>query len=198
MNPYDVLGIRQGAGQDEIRAAYREKVKQYHPDQYKGHPLAGLAEEKLREINEAYEVLIKNNGAGATGASYSGSRSGGANRFSSVRMHLQQNNLNAAQQLLDSISDRSAEWHYLQGVVYLRKGWYDKAREHLGTAAGMEPDNSEFVAAFNSLNNMQYNYRQGGYRRGGMDNATVCNVCTTLYCADCCCECMGGDLIRCC
>ncbi|HHV41428.1 MAG TPA: DnaJ domain-containing protein [Clostridiaceae bacterium] len=60
-NPYDVLGVRPGASQDEIKRAYRELVKKYHPDHYKNHPLEELAIEKMQEINEAYDALTSGN-----------------------------------------------------------------------------------------------------------------------------------------
>ena len=60
MNPYEVLGVKPGASQEEIKSAYRKLVKQYHPDQYGDNPLKNLAEEKLAEINKAYD-MIKNN-----------------------------------------------------------------------------------------------------------------------------------------
>jgi len=62
-NPYEVLGLKPGATQEEIKTAYRELAKKYHPDRYQDNPLNDLAEEKMREINEAYETLI----AGAKG-----------------------------------------------------------------------------------------------------------------------------------
>ena len=62
MNPYEVLGVKQGASQEEIKSAYRKLVKQYHPDQYVNNPLKDLAQEKLAEINKAYEMLRNSEG----------------------------------------------------------------------------------------------------------------------------------------
>lgn len=56
-NYYDVLGVTSQATADDIRTAYRELVKKYHPDQYRDHPLQSVAEEKLQQVNEAYAVL---------------------------------------------------------------------------------------------------------------------------------------------
>ncbi len=56
-NPYTVLGIKPGATDEEIKKAYHELAKKYHPDHYHGHPLKSLAEEKMAEINEAYDTL---------------------------------------------------------------------------------------------------------------------------------------------
>ena len=70
-DPYKVLGIKHGASYDEIKKAYRELAKKYHPDRYQNNPLADLAEEKMREINEAYDELMKNSGGGYQYQSYS-------------------------------------------------------------------------------------------------------------------------------
>ena len=56
-SPHEVLGVRPGASPEEIKKAYRELVKKYHPDRYKDHPLESLAKEKMQEINEAYDAL---------------------------------------------------------------------------------------------------------------------------------------------
>lgn len=51
---YEVLGVQRGAGEDEIKKAYRQAAKKYHPDL---HPGDKDCEEKFKEVNEAYEVL---------------------------------------------------------------------------------------------------------------------------------------------
>ena len=58
-NPYEVLGVKEGASDEEIKKAYRELVKKYHPDKYVNNPLADLAAEKMKEINDAYDALTK-------------------------------------------------------------------------------------------------------------------------------------------
>ncbi len=64
-SPYEVLGVSPGASADEIKKAYRNLVKQYHPDNYKNHPLENLAKEKMQEINEAYDQLTNPNSRSA-------------------------------------------------------------------------------------------------------------------------------------
>lgn len=71
-NPYKVLGVSDDATNEEIRAAYLSLVKKYHPDKYTDPDLKALANEKLKEINEAYDQLTKNPGRTASSAgSYS-------------------------------------------------------------------------------------------------------------------------------
>ena len=72
MNPYEVLGVREGASEAEIKAAYKKLVKKYHPDRYANNPLADLAEEKMQEINQAYDMLMNNSGGGQSYSSQSG------------------------------------------------------------------------------------------------------------------------------
>ncbi len=207
-NPYEVLGIKEGASQEEIKKAYREQVKKYHPDLHQSNPLYQLAEEKLREINEAYEYLSKNKGTSQRGGSRWGGRAnndgwnaqstGGNETFTQVRMHIRSGNIGAAESLLDSISERTAEWHYLKGLVFLRKGWHDEAFSSIQTAANMDPSNFEYRDALNRMGRNNATYRGGAQGRGYNQGPDLCTMCQCLWCSDCCCECAGGDLIECC
>lgn len=206
-NPYKVLGVNEGATNEEIRAAYLSLVKKYHPDKYTDPDMKQLANEKLKEINEAYDQLTKNPGktasSGYSGAAYGAGGHGGsysgpeADRFIRARGLINAGNLDGAKTILDSIQTRNAEWYYLYGIIYLRQGWYDKAREFLGRAYRTEPGNAEYAQAYNTLR-----YTGNPYSRPRQStsygNCSACDICTGLMCADCCCECMGGDLIRCC
>ena len=206
-NPYKVLGVNEGASNEEIRAAYLSLVKKYHPDKYTDPDMKQLANEKLKEINEAYDQLTKNPGktasSGYSGAAYGAGGHGGsysgpeADRFVRARSLINAGNLDGAKTILDSIQTRNAEWYYLYGIIYLRQGWYDKALEFLGRAYRTEPGNSEYAQAYNTLR-----YTGNPYSRPRQStsygNCSACDICSGLMCADCCCECMGGDLIRCC
>ena len=75
-DPYSVLGVSQSASDEEVKKAYRELARKYHPDNYQNNPLADLAEEKMKEINEAYDAITKQRSGGYqqtnAGASYGG------------------------------------------------------------------------------------------------------------------------------
>ena len=200
MNPYEVLGVPEGADEETIKRAYRELVKKYHPDRYVNNPLADLASEKLKEINKAYDMLT-NKASGGQGSystnygGYSGNHQYSRNAsFQGVRMLIQQRRFAEAEQMLSGLS-KTAEWHYLMGVIYINRGWYDKGRSLIQTAVNMDPNNLEYRATLNSFQAQNGQYRSMGNMGGGMD---TCDCCSSMLCADCCCECMGGDLIPCC
>lgn len=64
-NPYKILGVREGASQEEIKKAYKTLAKKYHPDKYVDNPLQELADNKMRQINSAYDQLTKGGGSGS-------------------------------------------------------------------------------------------------------------------------------------
>ncbi|MEG0771875.1 DnaJ domain-containing protein [Clostridium sp.] len=199
-NPYEILGVRQGASEEEIKKAYRELVKQYHPDKYENNPLKNLAEDKLREINEAYDTLMKGFQGSTGNGGYSNTSTGnyGTNNniFQEIRMEINRGNLNGAEAKLNAIPNRNGEWNFLMGMIHFRKGWFDSAYRLFNTACSMEPNNFEYRQMLNELNNRQQNYRQTYYGRSGR-NDDMCggNMCLKIWALDTCCECMGGDCI---
>lgn len=196
MNPYEVLGIKPGASEDEIKKAYKELVKQYHPDKYVNNPLQSLAEDKMRDINAAYDTLRKNGGSSNGGSNYNSSGDDAGLR--EARAFIQARNLAAAEAKLNSISTHNAEWNFLYGVVLINKGWYDKGLEHLRTAVSMDPNNFEYRQTLNSFQQRSNGYSNNYYRTTGNTGADPCSCCLDLWCLDSICECFGGDIIGCC
>lgn len=213
MNPYEVLGVSESASDEEIKRVYRELVRKYHPDQYMNNPLGDLAAEKLKQVNSAYDEIQKLRKGGANrggyqsgGSSWSGRANQGGQRYSqrqswnpgsgteafaAVREALNRNDLTQAESLLSGLP-RTAEWHYLTGIVQSRRGWYAAAYQSFSQAAAMDPGNREYQEAMYRM--QQVNGRYAG--RGGEPD--WCSICGTLWCMDSCCECFGGDLIPCC
>ncbi len=196
-DPYAVLGVSKNATDDEIKNAYRELARKYHPDNYVDNPLSDLAGEKMQEINEAYDTIMNGRRHGKTNNT---NQYNGQTSFPEVRSLVAQGRLEQAQELLDGVppQSRNAEWYFLNGTVLYRRGWFDQAYTSFSTASRMDPSNAEYRNAVNSAQH-QSSRQYNPYRSyGGGDGCSSCDVCSSLICADCCCECMGGDLISCC
>ncbi|MEA4923216.1 MAG: DnaJ domain-containing protein [Eubacteriaceae bacterium] len=187
-NPYEILEINEGASEEEIKAAYKKMVKKYHPDRYQNNPLADLAEEKLREVNEAYDYLMKN-GAGSSGGyggGYSGNSSAAAPEFAKIRRDLDANNLAAAEDGLRRVNIKNAEWIFLNGMLSYKKGRYDEAVSDIQQACNMEPNNTEYRRALNTLMSAGGGYRQQAMGRGyGGSDDLLCSACQCYICGDC-------------
>ncbi len=197
-NPYEILGVKETASKDEIKKAYRELAKKYHPDQYGNNPLKDLAEDKMRELNEAYDYLMKNSPDTSYSNNYNqGNYNSNSSSYQSIETDIRNGNFSAAEQKLNKVTTRDAEWNYLMGLLNLQRGWYNEAYNNLGMACNLEPRNMKYRDAFNRLNNMNNSYREP-YNNNRRKDTGLCDICATLYCLDCCCECSGGDLISCC
>lgn len=205
-DPYSILGVGRDASDEQIKNAYRELARKYHPDNYQdNNPLKELAEEKMQEINEAYDQIQKmragkssdtyGNGYAYTGAS--------SEEYTEIRRLIASKHFAEAERRLYAVLDidKTAEWHYLLSIILMQRSRPNDAMRELEIACNMDPSNMEYQKAKEMFNNTagrygsDYYYTQGRMGRSSTDEA--CNCCANLVCLDCLCECLGGDLIRC-
>ena len=195
-DPYKILGVSRDATDEEIKKAYRALAKKYHPDNYQNTDLAELAAEKMKEVNEAYDTILRQRqgGGDSSGSSYSGSSS-----YAQIRRMINEGRYAEAELNLDAVnnSGRNAEWHYLKSIILVRRGWLYDALNHIDIACNMDPSNEEYRQLKVNLQHSANTYGRS-YRGGNVATCDGCDVCSSLICADCLCECCGGDLIRCC
>ena len=204
-DPYAVLGVSSSASEEEIKRAYRDLVKKYHPDNYANNPLADLAEAKMKEVNEAYDAIMKARTQGgyqsAGGNGYGGGRtsSQGGGRYNNptliqVRQLIAQNNLAEAERILRSTPANNGEWYYLMGSIAYRRGWLDEALRYYRTACQMDPTNAEYRQALEYMEGTD----DTAYRPGGGSFGTLCggNPCMSLCCLWALCN--GGGYWFCC
>ena len=197
------------ATDEEIKKAYRKLARKYHPDNYHDSPLADLAQEKMKDINAAYEQITKErSGRGEqlrapaaiarTPMADTAARAtaGGDSVFQQVRYrHPDWETLSRAEALLANYSDHNAEWNFLKGVVCYRRGWMDEAKRYYQTACQMDPGNLEYQRA---LDYMENGPRQA-YTPGGTTFGT--DLCGSNLCLPMCCLwslCSGSVPICCC
>ncbi len=193
-DPYSVLGVSPSASDEEVKKAYRELARKYHPDNYQNNPLADLAEEKMKEINEAYDTITKQRSGGggyqssqSYGGSYQSSYQGGYSSsnqtYAQVRSMINAGDLAGAERLLFQVNQRDGEWYFLSGSIAYRKGWMDEAMQNYSRAVQLEPNNMEYRQALAIMQRGAGGYRPAGYG-GGMD---AMDCCTTMLCLNCLC-----------
>ena len=207
-NPFVILGVSEECTQSELFDAYDALKRKYSDLRFEAGEVGADACDKLEEIEDAYarasEILRSRYDIRYTG-----------DNLADVDNAIKENRLDEAQRILDDCAERTARWHYLQSAIFYRKGWVQDALRQLDFACEMEPDNTDYaeakknmqehIAADSSSSHSFYGEERNGQRSyTDMEDGRVgrgcgiCDCCTTLLCADCCCECMGGDLISCC
>ena len=202
MNPYEVLGVSRNASIDEIKRAYKELSRKYHPDSYVGNPLSSLAEEKFKQVKEAYDAIMKEkNGDFNYTDNYnnSGYYNGESGEMAEVYNLLGRRAYSQALSLLDSMPNRNAKWYYYSAIAQVGLGNNLRGMEYARMAVSMEPNNIEYQNLVNRLSfqGNRYGEVRNVYRggRSGFDDAS--DLCCKLWLADSLCECMGGDLCSC-
>ena len=196
-DPYSILGVSPGASDNEVKRAYRELARKYHPDNYQDNPLADLAEEKMKEVNEAYDAITRQRSGGeghqSGGATYqaqSGYQTQNYQRasadpfFAKVRQCIQAGNVEAAERMLtQEATTKNAGWYFLMGAVCYRRGWLDEARQNYQMAAQMEPGNMEYRQAYAMMSQGGVSYRPSGYRSSASSGCDDC--CSAYLCFSC-------------
>lgn len=208
MDPYEVLGVSPRASNDEVKRAYRDLSRKYHPDSYADNPLAGLAEEKFKEVQEAYDQIMREREGGhqgnAQGYSYGYQTAGSSQQ--EVELQAAVNFVNnrryrEALRVLSKLPSRTAKWYYCSAAAHYGLGENVQALNDAQTAVNMEPGNMEYQSLLEQLqwNSQRYQTRTFGGMTGGRGSGlpTTGNCCCDLWIADSCCECMGGDLCSC-
>ncbi len=190
-DPYRVLGVSPNASEDEIKKAYRNLAKKYHPDVNNGSP---EAEARMKEVNEAYSQLMKMKREGTSGTgqgAYGGTGYGGYNgygsygggygayggysgygsqqsqtssnpRMAAARNYVRSGHYTEAMNVLQGISERTAEWYYLSGEANLGLGNRVAALNYARQAVSMDPNNFEYRSLLARLEGRNASYQQNG------------------------------------
>ena len=193
-DPYSVLGVPRGASEEEIKKAYRALARKYHPDNYTDSPLSDLAEEKMKEINEAYDAIGKERASGGTGGNYSSYTYSGITSFEEVRRLISEGKYAEAEIKVDStpMGDRGAEWNYLKGCLLIQRGMFYDAQSYIETACYLDPENREYREAKENLRERASTYGRDWRRSSGSGDFDCCSICASIMIADACCDCCGG------
>lgn len=208
-NPYQVLGVSPSASDEEIKKAYRNLSRKYHPDANINNPNRAQAEEKFKEVQQAYDQIMKEKqqggaygggyGYGNAGGYYGGSQSSYRSEEESVQMRAAWNyiaNRHYAEALnvLNGIpfGERRARWYYYSAIANQGSGNNIRAMEHAKRAVEMEPSNMEYRQLLQHLEygGTWYTNMGSNYDRPYSSAGSWClsMLCLNMFCNCCCCR----------
>ena len=199
---YQILGISEGATQEEIETAYKTLKKKYSEERFLEGEAGNKAARELTKIETAYQEIMSSKQTKSEGREDMSS-------FVDIEILIKNGDISLAQQKLDDINERNAEWHYLQSVIFYKKNWLNESKKQLEIALNMEPHNPKYAENYTRLKEkMEFNNRQfnGGYygnqqyqgqadnrQMGGTDSNGCVDYCMTMCCMNMmlnmCCNC---------
>lgn len=209
-DPYQVLGISRGATDEEIKKAYRSLSRKYHPDANINNPNKEAAEEKFKQVQQAYDQIMKEKEQGASGGSFYGDfgfggyqnrQSGGSSEYEShlraAANYIQSRHFREALNVLNAMQGRTAVWYYYSAVANSGAGNNVIALEHAKQAAAMEPGNFQYRQLVQQLEGggMWYRDMQGPFYEYSATGSDFCvKLCIANMICNCCC---GGRVCLC-
>ena len=203
LDPYRVLGIDRSASEEDIKKAYRRLSRKYHPDANINNPNKAQAEEKFKEVQQAYDQIMKER---ETGGSYGGFTSGQSTwqdeedmRRQAAANYIQNAHYREAMNVLEALTRRNGQWYYLRSMANMGLGNNVNALSDIKEAVRQEPQNMQYRMLLDRMENGGggwYEQRQRPF--GGMpvsDDNMCMNIClANLACSLCC---PGGGMFFC-
>ena len=141
----ELLGLSEGATEEEIKDAYSKLRAKYLEDRFKDGEEGNEAARMITKLDVAYNELMSE-------LSENQNASGGGTSFDKVEELIRSGDIQEAQRVLDSFNERNGRWHYLQSVVFYKKSWMNESKKQLEIAMQLEPENEKYKDAYRKLN----------------------------------------------
>ena len=161
-DPYEVLGVSRDASTEEIKKAYRTLSRKYHPDANINNPNKAQAEEKFKQVQQAYKQIMDEKERGTASGGYGGQRGYGYNgqagnaggfdvEFQAAANYINNRHYAEAMNVLNNISNRNGTWYYLHAIANAGLGNNVNAMEDAQRAVELEPENLQFQRLYQQL-----------------------------------------------
>ena len=200
---YELLGLDESATDEEIAARYAELKAKYSEERWLDGEAGNEAAKMLTKLETAYREISESR-------KQSNRSTSGESSYEEIAALLKEDKIAEAQACLDNFNERSAEWHYLQAVVFYKKNWTNDSKKQLEIAMDMEPDNAKYRNAYEKMNAKNEYQQQSAHQQqsqnpytngvpteeeqmGGNACSNCISCCYTYLCVDClfslCCGC---------
>lgn len=198
-DPYQILGVSRDASDDDIKKAYRNLSRKYHPDANVNNPNKAQAEAKFKEIQQAYQQIIKEKESGYSSGFYQQQASSSTENEEDLHLRAAASYINSrhyqeALHVLNNINDRSDKWYYYSAIANSGLGNNVIALEHAKTAYQMNPNDIQYQMFLQRLQSggSWYQSMQSPYQTYSMGGGNYCmKLCiANLVCNLCC----GGGM----
>lgn len=209
LDPYSILGVPRSASDDEIKKAYRKLSRKYHPDANINNPNKDQAEEKFKEVQQAYEQIMREREQGTAYGTYDGfggfDRQGSSTyqdeesiRRQAAANYVQSGHYREALNVLSSLSQHNAQWNYLSAMANMGLGNNVNAMNYMREAVRLEPDNAQYRMMLQRMEGGGTWYQERQNPFGGMPVAGN-DFCMKLCLANVACNlcCPGGGILCC-
>ncbi len=187
---YKILNVSKNASDEEIEIAYKQLKEKYSRERFLEGEVGNEAARNLTKVETAYhEIMASRNKEQENNTDFSG-------LLNDADFLIRKGDIDGAQAKLDDISERNAEWHYLQSIIFYKKNWINESKKQLEIALSMDPHNTKYAEDFAKLKQkMEYNERvfksgnanfdQNQNRQMGEDGVNNClSFCATWCCVD--------------
>lgn len=205
-DPYLILGVSRSASDDEIKKAYRNLSRKYHPDANINNPDRDICEQKFKDVQQAYQMIMDERSKGSYGYDYNPFGNAGQTKYENddsrymkaVMNYINSGSYKEALNLLNTIQNRTGTWYYYSAIANAGIGNNVTAKEHIDIACRMEPHNYNFTQMKSRIENggAWYAGQAGTYGFPGMESTGSCSKMCMYYFI--CSVCLGGNGVFCC
>lgn len=188
----EILGLAEGATSEDVENAYSALKEKYKEERFLDGEAGNHAAKMLGKIEVARDELLAEM---AEAEKSETAEEGVGSAYENVENLIREGDYQEAQRALDAFNERSAEWHYLQSVVFFRKGWINESKKQLEIAMRLDAGNEKYSEAYKKLTEkIEYDSNRGSKERvdsvyEGQDmnyygNNQMGDFCTS--CIECC------------